>query len=375
MMQRSILSEEILWQAVLQRDPAFEGLVFYGVSSTGIYCRPTCSSRKPQRDRVCFFDSAAAAEAAGYRPCKRCVPQEAIAPDANVAKVLAVCRYLETQVDSIPTLAELGHTTAMSPTHLQRTFKQIVGVTPFQYADALRIERLKQHLRQGETIADALYETGYGASSRLYEKAPKQLGMTPATYQRAGEGKQIRYAIMQLPPWGTAKQPSFGWLLVAATQQGLCSVRLGETALELEQELQQEFKAAQLQPDDPELQQWVQHLLDYLGGAQALPALPIDVQATAFQIRVWEALRAIPLGTTASYSDIAQQIGQPKSVRAVARACASNPIALVIPCHRVIQKGGGLSGYRWGIDRKQELLSLEKQLAAPEKTDSDQAEG
>jgi AraC family transcriptional regulator of adaptative response/methylated-DNA-[protein]-cysteine methyltransferase len=228
-------------------------------------------------------------------------------------------------------------------------------VTPFQYADALRIERLKQHLRQGEPIADALYETGYGASSRLYEKAPKQLGMTPATYRRAGQGEQIRYAIARSP---------LGWLLVAATRQGLCSVRLGETALELEQELHQEFNAAQLQANDPELQQWMQHLLEYLNGLHPLPALPIDIQATAFQLRVWEALRAIPLGTTASYRDIAQQIGQPQSVRAVARACAMNPIALVVPCHRVIQKGGGLAGYRWGIDRKQALLSLEKRLSS-----------
>lgn len=347
-------AEGILWQAVLQRDPNFDGLIFYGVRSTKIYCRPTCPSRKPNRQHVYFFNSAQAAEAAGYRPCKRCAPQHVVAP-SSVVKVLAVCHYLNVHVETIPTLAELGHYVSMSPTHLQRSFKQIIGVTPFQYADVRRMERFQQRIQQGGSITDALYETGYGASSRLYEKAPKQLGMTPAVYQRFGQGEYIRYTTVQSP---------LGWLLVAATQRGICSVRLGETALELEQELHQEFKNARLQPNDPDLQQWMQTLSQYIKGLDSLPALPVDVQATAFQLQVWEALRTIPVGTTASYSDIAHQIGQPKSVRAVARACATNPVALVVPCHRVIQKDGGLGGYRWGLERKQKLLDLETQLCS-----------
>ncbi|WP_088893480.1 bifunctional DNA-binding transcriptional regulator/O6-methylguanine-DNA methyltransferase Ada [Leptolyngbya ohadii] len=351
---RSIDTEEMLWQAVLQRDSAFEGLVFYGVRSTKIYCRPTCPSRKPNRDRVCFFDSVQSAEAAGYRPCKRCLPQEATLPNSNLAKVLVICRYLDSHSETIPSLAELGSSVKMSPAHLQRTFKQIMGVTPFQYADARRLDRFKQQIRHGKPIANALYHTGYGASSRLYEKAPKQLGMTPAAYQRSGRGELIRYAIVESP---------LGYLLVAATDRGLCSVRLGGGAAELEAELHQEFKNAQFQADDRQLQEWVQPIVNYLSGLNSLPQLPIDIQATAFQRQVWEALQAIPLGTTATYSDIADRIGQPKAVRAVARACATNPIALVIPCHRVIQKSGGLSGYRWGIDRKRELLDLEQRLS------------
>lgn len=345
-------SEDLFWQAVVHRHPKFDGLLFYGVRSTRIYCRPTCPSRKPQRHQVYFFDSAQAAEAAGYRACKRCHPQQVSAPDPTTAKVLAVCRYIDT-TEHVPTLAELGTYVEMSPTYLQRTFKQLIGVSPFQYADACRVERFKQQIRQGETITDALYETGYGASSRLYEKAHKQLGMTPATYQRWGRGEVIRYTIIDSP---------LGLLLVAATQQGLCSVRLGNTASTLEQELKQEFKDASLQPADRELQQWTQTFIDFLGGVCPLPTLPIDVQATAFQLQVWKALQTIPVGTTASYSDVARQIGHPTSVRAVARACATNPVALVIPCHRVVQKDGGNGGYRWGVHRKQELLNLEAQL-------------
>ncbi|MBD1843198.1 bifunctional DNA-binding transcriptional regulator/O6-methylguanine-DNA methyltransferase Ada [Cyanobacteria bacterium FACHB-63] len=349
----SLEAEEILWQAVLQRDANFDGLIFYGVRSTKIYCRPTCPSRKPNRHHVCFFDSAPSAEAAGYRACKRCTPQDVVAPNSTLAKILAVCRYLDIHVERIPTLDELGQQVGMSPTYLQRSFKEIIGVAPFQYADARRMERFKQRIQQGEPITDAVYATGYGSSSRLYEKAPKQLGMTPAVYQRFGQGEFIRYTTVQSP---------LGWLLVAATGRGICSVRLGETALELEQELHQEFKNAQIQSDDSELQQWVQSLSDYVSGLRALPALPIDVQATAFQLQVWEALRAIPVGMTASYSEIAQQIGRPTAVRAVARACASNSVALVVPCHRVIQKDGRLGGYRWGIERKQKLLDLEARL-------------
>ncbi len=356
-LQQVSVSEETLWQAVLSRDPRFDGVFFYGVRSTGIYCRSTCPSRKPNRNQACFFQSSSEAETAGFRPCKRCQPQYATAPNSAKTKVLATCRYIETQVESIPTLAELGTYVEMSPSHLQRVFKQMIGVTPFQYADACRMERFKQRLQQGETIANALYETGYGASSRLYEKAPQQLGMTPVSYQRRGKGETIRYTIVESP---------LGALLVAATERGLCNVRLGETATVLEQGLKQEFSGALLQPADQELRNWTQALVNYLSGICFCPNLPLDVQATAFQLQVWGALRAIPVGTTASYSDIANAIGQPASVRAVARACATNPVALVVPCHRVVQKDGSLSGYRWGVSRKQALLNLETQLSSAE---------
>jgi AraC family transcriptional regulator of adaptative response/methylated-DNA-[protein]-cysteine methyltransferase len=348
------ISDKTLWQAILNRDPSLDGKIFYGVHSTRIYCRPTCKSRKPSRSQVSFFQSPQQAEAQGFRPCKRCQPQNATASEPTKDKVLAACRYIEAQSDRIPTLSELGIHVEMSPTHLQRVFKQIMGVTPFQYADALRIERLKMFLHQGEEITPALYEAGYGSSSRLYEKAPKQLGMTPATYKRLGKGETIRYTTVNSP---------LGFLLVAATERGLCTVRLGETVAELEESLQHEFRNASLQSSDSELSQWTQILVDYLSGHQPLPDLPYDVKTTAFQQRVWEALRTIPVGTTTSYSDIACAIGHPTSVRAVARACATNPVALVIPCHRVVPKTEGLGGYRWGVVRKQALLDLEKQYA------------
>jgi AraC family transcriptional regulator of adaptative response/methylated-DNA-[protein]-cysteine methyltransferase len=348
------VSEETLWQAFLERDSSFDGKVFYGVRSTGIYCRPTCPSRKPRRSQVSFFQSPQEAEAYGFRPCKRCQPQNATAPDPAKDKVLAACRYIESQCDRIPRLEELSAQVEMSPSHLQRVFKQSVGVTPFQYGDALRTKRLKQHLHQGEEIAHALYEVGYGSSSRLYEKAPEQLGMTPAAYKRYGWGEEIRYTSVNSP---------LGFLTIAATERGLCSVRLGETEAELEAGLRNEFRYATLRRADDELRQWLQALVDYLSGDRSVPELPSDVKATAFQLRVWEALREIPLGTTVSYSDIASVIGQPTAVRAVARACATNPIALVVPCHRVLPKAGGVGGYRWGVTRKQKLLALEQEYA------------
>ncbi|MFQ4141616.1 bifunctional DNA-binding transcriptional regulator/O6-methylguanine-DNA methyltransferase Ada [Chlorogloeopsis sp. ULAP02] len=356
-MQQVSLSEEIFWQAINSRDTSLDGVFFYGVHSTHIYCRPSCPSRKPNRNQVIFFRKSEEAEAAGYRPCKRCQPQYSIAPNSAYAKVLATCRYIEAQVEHIPTLAELGAHVSTSPAHLQRIFKQITGVTPFQYADVCRMERFKKRLKQGDTIANALYETGYGASSRLYEKAPQQLGMTPASYQKHGQGETIRYAIASSP---------LGEILVAATTRGLCCVRLGETATALLEELKQEFAGASLQSGDDELYAWTQALVDYLSGRSICPSLPLDVQATVFQLLVWEALRKIPIGSTASYSDIAQAIAQPKSVRAVARACATNPVALVIPCHRVVQKDGGLGGYRWGVSRKEALLNLEQGLGRGE---------
>lgn len=350
----SLVTEETLWQAVLDRNADFDGELFYGVRSTKIYCRPTCPSRRPNRSQVSFFRSPQEAEIQGFRSCKRCQPQLQAGLNSTQRKILAACRYIEAQTDRVPTLAETSAQVELSSSYLQRAFQRIIGVSPFQYAVARRVERFKQQLHQGEKIAIALYEAGYGSSSRLYEKVPEQLGMTPATYQRYGLGEEIRYAAVNTP---------LGFLLVAASDRGLCSVRLGETAADLENELQNEFQNASLQRAEDDLQDWVQAFVDYLSGGSPLPELPYDVRATAFQTQVWQALRKIPIGTTVSYSDLAAAIGQPRSIRAVASACARNPIALMIPCHRVVPKTGGLGGYRWGVARKQALLDLEKQYA------------
>ncbi|MDF5710345.1 MAG: bifunctional DNA-binding transcriptional regulator/O6-methylguanine-DNA methyltransferase Ada [Nostoc sp. S4] len=358
-LQQPPVLEEILWQAVLNRDSSFDGKLFYGVHSTGIYCRPICPSRRPNRDRVCFFESVQEAEIAGFRPCKRCQPQSQTVENPAKAKVLAACRYIEAQSDRIPTLWELCSEVGMSPSYLQKIFKQIIGVSPFQYADALRSQRLKQRLQLGEEITDAIYDTGYGSSSRLYEKAPKQLGMTPKTYQQAGKTMFIIYAIAPC---------SLGYLLVATTQKGICAVKLGDEADKLEQILSEEFHQAHIVRDDRTHKDWIQAILDSLTGGKADLDLPVDVRGTAFQKQVWQALQKIPYGKTRTYTDIAREIGKPQAVRAVGNACGANPIALIVPCHRVLRNDATLGGYRWGIERKQKLLIQESKFS---KHDSD----
>ncbi|MEH2076391.1 MAG: bifunctional DNA-binding transcriptional regulator/O6-methylguanine-DNA methyltransferase Ada [Nostoc sp.] len=352
-LQQTQLLEEILWQAVLNRDPSFEGKLFYGVRSTGVYCRPICPSRRPNRNQVCFFKSAQEAEIADFRPCKRCQPQSETVPNPSKTKVLAVCRYIEAQVDRIPTLLELCSHVGMSPSYLQKVFKQIIGVSPFQYGDALRSQRLKQHLQSGEEIADAVYETGYGSSSQLYEKAPKQLGMTPKIYQQAGKTIRIVYAIAPC---------SLGYLLVATTDKGICAVKLGDEADKLEQILNQEFHQAHIMRDDDIHKEWIQAILGLIAGDRTHLDLPLDVRGTAFQKQVWQALQKIPYSQTRTYTDIARDIAKPQAVRAVGNACGANPIALIVPCHRVLRSDGSLGGYHWGIERKQKLLIQESQL-------------
>jgi AraC family transcriptional regulator of adaptative response/methylated-DNA-[protein]-cysteine methyltransferase len=273
-------------------------------------------------------------------------------------KVLAACRYIEECEDRIPTLAELGARVRTSPYHLQRSFKRALGITPRQYADSQRVERLRKKLQQGVDVTPALYDAGYGSSSRLYENAHRQLGMTPAIYRRGGPGEIIRYAIVR---------SSLGRLLVAGTDRGICRVALGDTVGELKTLLHREFSEAKLQRDDPGLHPWVQSLVDYLNGEIPLRKLPTDIQATAFQRRVWEVLQSIPRGMTQTYGEVARKLGNPKATRAVARACASNPVALVIPCHRVIAKDGQ-GGYRWGVARKRALLKMEKDARSGKST-------
>ena len=352
------MNEERYWQAVQMRDTNADGLFIYAVRSTGIYCRPTCPSRRPNREQVVFFQLPAAAERAGFRPCRRCRPEEADVREPQVELVQRACGYIAEQLDRAPTLDDIGRAVGLSPYHLQRTFKRIMGITPRQYADACRLGQLKARLKEGDDVTTALYEAGYSSSSRLYEQAPARLGMTPATYRRGGVGAHIRYAIANSP---------LGRLLVAATERGVCFVSLGDSDAELTAALVREYPGATLEPDISDelsaaqlgLSGWVQAILQHLRGQQPHLDLPIDIQATAFQWRVWEALRAIPYGDTRSYRAVAEALGQPTAARAVARACATNPVALVIPCHRVVGEDGGLRGYRWGAERKRALLEQE----------------
>ncbi|MEE8557179.1 MAG: methylated-DNA--[protein]-cysteine S-methyltransferase [Myxococcota bacterium] len=294
---------------------------------------------------------------------QECDPAPICGPEADMSrrpgagpsgigrKILSACRYIEGCDDRIPTLSELSDRVELSPHYLHRSFKRLLGVTPRQYADARRVERLKGRLRDGGPITSSLYAVGYGSSSRLYEGAAGQLGMTPATYRRGGAGVEIRYAIVGSP---------LGRLLVAGTSRGVCRVSLGRTVRELSEDLQREFPNADLHRDGKAVAPWIEALVDYLRGELPPPELPVDVRATAFQRRVWEALRSIPPGQTQSYAEVARRIGQPRAVRAVASACARNPVALVIPCHRVVRKDGEPGGYRWGEDRKRALLELER---------------
>ena len=347
--------EEIeYWEAVRSRNRAFDGVFVYAVRSTGIYCRPSCPSRRPQREHVQFFGSPAGAEQAGYRACRRCQPDKRTPDEPNLALVQRICRYLSEPRDQLPTLDELAQEFHLSPYHLQRTFKRIVGVTPRQYAEAQRLERFKAGLKQGESVTDALYEAGYASNSSAYTQAARQFGMTPAAY-RAGGGAAISYTVAESP---------LGWLLVAGTTKGLCAVRLGDSPAALEAELASEFPAAGVTRDDAGLGAPVMALMDYLHGAQPHLDLPLDVRATAFQQQVWRALQAIPAGSTRSYGEVAAAIGRPTAARAVARACATNPVALVIPCHRVIREDGALGGYRWGLERKERLLAQEARAVA-----------
>jgi len=342
-----------LWRAVVARDADFDGRFVYAVRSTGIFCRPSCPSRRPRRERVAFFSNAAGAEAAGFRACRRCAPDDADARDGARERVLAACRLIDARAaeGKRPTLAELGRAVGLSPSHLQRVFKRTLGVSPREWAASRRAERLRDGLRRGEPILHSVYDAGYGSTSRVYEKGTQRLGMTPGAYRRGGRGLAIRHA--------TARTP-LGWLLVAATPKGVCRVALGARANELTAELRRELPEAQLRGEDARLRGWVEALVAWVAGERDWPELPVDVRGTAFQCRVWEAIRAIPEGATATYSEIADRIGSPRAARAVARACATNPAALAIPCHRVVLAAGGPGGYRYGASRKRALLAAER---------------
>jgi AraC family transcriptional regulator of adaptative response/methylated-DNA-[protein]-cysteine methyltransferase len=341
------------WNAVLGHDRAADGLFVYAVRSTGIYCRPSCPSRRPRRDRVAFFETPAAAREAGFRPCKRCRPDATVpAGDPWVEKIRRACVYLS-NVEGHPALATLAARLGGSPYHLQRNFKRLVGVSPREYAEAVRLRKVKGRLRQAGDITGAMLDAGYGSSSRFYERAVPKLGMAPSVYRRGGAGMTIGYAIVD------SANASLGRLLVAATPRGVCAVSMGSSDDELTRGLSREFPAATIASDAGALRQWTRAILAHLSGRRPRLDLPLDVQATAFQWQVWQALASIPYGETRTYSEVASSIGRPKAVRAVARACATNPVALAIPCHRVVPAAGGQGGYRWGVARKKALLKRE----------------
>jgi AraC family transcriptional regulator of adaptative response/methylated-DNA-[protein]-cysteine methyltransferase len=355
------------WHAVETRDRFADGAFVYAVLSTGIYCRPSCPSKKPRRAQVLFFRVPEDAERKGYRPCLRCRPAQAEQRDPKAAAVARVCQHIETVLadpnsagDENPLkLRALASRAGISAHQLGRAFRRLMGITPRQYADALRMRRLKSRLKKGDDVTTALYDAGFGSSSRLYERAPQQLGMTPASYRRGGEGMQIRFTIAASP---------LGHVLVAATKRGISAIYLSENDATLESELRREYPRAQIERDRRGLENWVRQIVAHLRGREPRLDLPTDVQATAFQRRVWEELRRIPYGTTRTYTQVARAIGQPTAVRAVARACATNPVSIVVPCHRVVREDGNLAGYRWGISRKEALIAHESQHAASAKT-------
>lgn len=346
------VNDESRWRAVLTRDPQWNGRFVYGVHSTGIFCRPSCPSRRPQRARVVFFGDAEAALQAGYRPCRRCRPEDPDFTDPRLSLVQRVCALVAQREDAMPSLAELSVELGCSAGHVQRQFKALTGLSPKQYADSIRLERAKALLREGEPVASALYGAGYGSSSRLYERASARLGMTPASYGKGGRGARIVYTIGAVP--------LLDRLLIAGTERGLCLVAMGDTDALLETNLRQEYPAAEIHRDDAALADWARAVAALADGAIPDRRLPSDVQATAFQRLVWDRLQAIPSGCTRTYGEVATDIGHPDAVRAVARACACNPLALVVPCHRVMGADGNPRGYRWGVERKQALLARER---------------
>lgn len=355
---KTLDSERRLWQAVRERDARRDGTFVYAVRSTGVYCCPSCPSRRPKRERVLFFASPEVAERSGFRACRRCRPRNA--PHSIESGVISrICRMIEAQAEESPRLSALAAAAGMGPFHLQRTFRRVVGVTPRGYAAAVRLRRLKSQLRKGDDVTTAMYEAGYSSPSRLYENSPAQMGMTPATYGHGGRGMDIGY---------TVTSSSLGRLLVAGTERGVSAIYLGDADAPLAASLRREYPEARIRRNPARVSRWVRQLVRHLSGKRPHLQLPLDVQATAFQRRVWEALQTIPAGRTRSYHDVSRQIGQPRATRAVARACATNPVSIVIPCHRVVRKDGGLGGYRWGLARKQALLEREKSFRKLSKT-------
>src|SRR5436190_14109098 len=336
------------WRATLARDSRADGSFVLAVRSTHIYCRPSCPARRPLRRNVTFFRTREEAEKQGYRACLRCRPNEIAGPVALVQR--AVGHFAESSEDGVR-LGAVAVALGTTQGTLRRAFLQVTGLKPRELAEALRIKRFKAMMRAGKSITDALYETGYGSSSRVYERSNAQLGMTPATYRKGGMGMKLGYTIVKSP---------LGKVLVAATERGVSAVYLGDDETSLVAELGEEYPRAEIAAASNGFERWVKEVLQRIEGRPPHIELPLDLQATAFQRRVWKELQRIPRGSTRTYSQVAHSVGRPKAVRAVARACASNPVSIVVPCHRVIREDGALAGYRWGLSRKEQLLASER---------------
>lgn len=345
----AVIDREAAWKQILARDKAAQ--FFYAVTTTGVFCRPSCSSRRPRTENVRYFSSPQVALAAGFRACKRCKPES----DAQPGSMEPVRVYIEAHIDRTLPLKELARVAGLSPFTVQRMFKQQMGVSPLQYQRTLRSGRLRRELKQGGTVTDAIYEAGFGSSSRAYEGSG--LGMTPARFAQGGRGEKIGFA---------AAPSTFGWIIVGATGRGLCWLALASTKAEAETTLRDEFPLAEI-VENGLLRDMVDQALCFVDGNRNEKAdegkeraLPLDLRGTAFQLKVWQALRAIPRGQTRTYSQLARELGDPNSTRAVARACAMNRVSMVVPCHRVVGASGSLTGYRWGVERKRRLLEAER---------------
>ena len=337
------------WTAVVARDPEADGKFFYSVETTGVYCRPSCAARTARPENVGFHPNAADAERAGFRPCKRCKPNQPPLAEQHAARVAGLCRLIE-NAERVPSLEELANHAGLSAYHLHRVFKAVTGLTPKAYATAHRAKRVRAELARHGTVTEAIYGAGYNSNGRFYEKSNQVLGMTPTNYRAGGADTEIRFAIGEC---------SLGSILVARSERGVCAIFLGDDPDTLARDLQDRFPRADLIGGDPGFERLVAKVVGFVEAPRLGLDLPLDIRGTAFQQRVWQALQGIPAGETVSYADIANRIGAPRSVRAVAQACAANALAVAIPCHRVVRNDGGLSGYRFGVERKRALLEKE----------------
>ena len=345
----SLPEEDARWEAIRRRDRNADGAFYYAVRTTGVFCRPSCGSRLPRRSNVAFYTTLAEADRAGFRPCKRCNPTAQGPDERQAAAVTRACRLIET-ADQLPRLDDMARRAGMSPFHFHRVFKAATGVTPKAYADAHRGRRIRDELKGAGTVTEAIYGAGFNSNARFYESAGDLLGMTPSAFRGGGAGASIRFAVGEC---------SLGSILVAATDKGVCAIQFGDDPDALVRDLQDTFPKAKFIGGDEAFEQAVAQVVGFVEAPQRGLGLPLHVRGTAFQQRVWQALRAIPAGATASYTEVAGKIGEPKAARAVAQACSANPVAVAIPCHRVVRRDGAPAGYRWGVARKQALISKE----------------